>query len=123
LKTLHAACLMLGLGAAAGAWAQPYSLLGGTPISMMSEKDIALYEGALKQALDAGKIGRQSSWANPETGASGTIKPKRSFKQGAQECQDVYLETKAKGRREKGTWAFCREPGGTWQLSPGASGK
>lgn len=123
MKTLHAAFLILGLGAAAGAWTQPYTTLGGTPLSMMSEKDIALYEEAVKKALDEGKIGRQSNWSNPETGASGTIRPKRSFKQGEKECRDVYLVTRAKGRHEKGTWAFCREPGGAWQLSPGATGK
>lgn len=123
MKKLHASFFILGLGAAAGAWAQPYTTLGGAPLSLMSEKDIALYQDALKTSLDAGKDGQQSSWSNPETGASGTIEPRRSFKQGEKACRDVYLETRAKGRHEKGTWAFCRDAGGAWQLSPGATGK
>lgn len=111
------------LAAAGMAAAQPYPVLGDAPVSMMTEKDLALYQEALKAALDTPKNGQQSKWSNPETGASGTIKPRRSFKQGDKECRDVYLDTKAKGRREKGTWAYCREPGGAWKLSPGATGK
>lgn len=109
--------------AAAAAAAQPYAVLGEAPVSMMSEQDLALYQEALTKALDTSKGGQQTQWSNPETGASGTIKPRRSFKQGEKSCRDVYLDTQAKGRREKGTWAYCREPGGAWRLSPGATGK
>ena len=118
------AAVAAALAAAAGvAGAQPYPVLGGAPVSMMSEKDLALYQEALTKALDTSKDGQKSKWSSPETGASGTIKPRRSFKQGEKACRDVYLDTQAKGRREKGTWAYCREPGGPWQLSPGATGK
>lgn len=118
------ALLAVAMAVAAGtALAQPYPVLGGTPMSKMSEKDLALYQEALTKALDAGKDGQQSKWSNPESGASGTIEPRRSFKAGGKECRDVYLENRVKGRHEKGTWAYCREPGGPWQLSPGATGK
>jgi surface antigen len=111
------------LAAAGAALAQPYSVLGGAPISLMTEKDIALYQEALSKALDQGKNGEVSRWSNAESGASGTIEPKRDFTRGDKKCRDLFTETKAKGRSESGTWAFCREPGGAWKFSPGADNK
>jgi surface antigen len=111
------------LAAAGTALAQPYSVLGGAPVSLMTEKDIALYEAELKKALDQGKIGEVSSWSNAETGASGTIQPRRDFTDGGKTCRDVYTETRARGRHEKGTWPFCREGDGGWKLAPGAGAK
>lgn len=119
-KALAAASI---LAVAGMALAQPYQLLGGAPLSRMTEKDIALYGEALRKALDEGKNGQAYDWSNPETGASGTIQPKRDFVRGDSKCRDVFTETRAKGRRERGTWPFCREADGSWKFAPQAAGR
>lgn len=111
------------LAAAGTAFAQPYTVLGGAPLSLMTKKDVELYEAALKKSLDSGKDGEKSQWSNPESGASGMLQPRSTFTDRDKQCRDLYMETKAKGRNEKGTWPFCREADGSWKLSPGAAGK
>lgn len=111
------------LAVAGMALAQPFQLLGGAPLSRMTDKDIALYSAALRKALDEGKNGETHEWSNPETGASGTIQPTRDFARGDSKCRDVFTDTRAKGRREKGTWPFCQEADGSWQIAPQAAGK
>lgn len=117
------AVMAVSILAAGTALAQPSMLLGGAPLSLMNKKDIELYEAALRKSLDSGQDGEKSLWSNPNSGASGLLQPQRSFTQGGKQCRDLYMETKAKGRNEKGTWPFCKEADGSWKLSPGVAGK
>jgi surface antigen len=122
----NAARLLLlgwGLVLSAAAWAQYGTMLGGAPISWMTEEDIAMYQEAIDKAMETSADGAMTKWKNPATNAGGTIKPLRSFTQGEVPCREAQLDTRAKGRHAKGMYAFCKDPDGKWKLNPGATSK
>ena len=115
--------LALGSAAAGIVGAQNLTTLAGAPLTYMTKEDMQIYRDALEAALESGKDGAVSRWENPPTKASGSIKPVRSFKLGDRDCRDVYTDSYAQGRREKGTHAFCKGGDGIWKFTPGATGK
>lgn len=113
----------LGAGFAGDSMAQPIPVWEGAPITYMSQEDIRLFSEALGKTLADGKDGVESRWENPETRANGSIKAVRTFEGDKARCRDIFLDNYAKGRREKGTYAFCQDFEGKWQFSPGAGVK
>jgi len=125
LRVPSGTVLLVLLEAALGgsALAQPIPIWAGAPITHMNEKDVQLFREAMGQALADSKDGSEFQWENPETQAKGSVKAVRTFDEGDRRCRDVYLDSYAKGRREKGTYPFCRKKDGGWEFAPGAGVK
>jgi surface antigen len=79
-----------------------------------SESDFAVLARVTQDALEANATGTANNWANPETGARGTVTPMRTFKDGGTPCRD-YQQTFTAGSRTMLAYATaCRGGDGTW---------
>ena len=112
--------LVVGLGVAGWAQGQSYMVIQGAPLEFMTQDDLRIYQDALNRALEKSKDGATTRWENPETRAGGTINPVRSFSRDGAQCRELQLDNQARGRREKGRYAFCKDPQGEWKFTPGA---
>ncbi len=57
------------------------------------------------------------TWTDPEAGASGRVRPLRSFTDAAgRECREYVHTVIIPGRRETGTGIACRQSDGSWML-------
>jgi surface antigen len=91
--------LLLTVGGSAAAFAQDYG--GATD--------------PLQNALENNRTNQASTWVNPDSGASGTVVPVRTF-QNAQglPCREFQRSIVIGGRQELGYGTACRQPDGTW---------
>jgi surface antigen len=115
-STLACAALCAWVPAAAAMNLIP--LLQDTPAQFYTDEDYALFDGALKQALN--ELGPQGAaqWENPRTGAGGTVTVREQFEQGGAPCKRLRLESHARNRRGDTTMTFCRHNDGRWVLPP-----
>jgi hypothetical protein len=81
-----AAALLLASGSAP---ANNLNFLGQAPIARYDETDMDLLRGALGKALTSDTMDVAFEFANPKTGASGTITPLRTFTQNGLPCRDL----------------------------------
>jgi len=91
-------------------------LLQDTPAQFYTDEDYALFDGALKQALN--ELGAQGAaqWENPKTGAGGTVTVREQFEAGGAPCKRLHLESHARNRKGDTTMTFCRQADGRWVL-------
>jgi hypothetical protein len=75
--------------ASGSALASNLNFLGQAPISRYDETDMDLLRGALGKALTSDAMDVPFEFANPKTGASGTITPLRTLTQGGLPCRDL----------------------------------
>lgn len=80
-------------------------------------RDGALAEAALSRALESQASGTPVRWENPDSGATGSIKPVRTFKnrddQFCREYERVHVSSA--GRSETVIGIACRDESGAWQ--------
>lgn len=63
---------------------------------------------------------RPAHWSDAQAGASGNVRPLRSFTDAAgRECREYSHAVNIKGRRESGSGIACRESDGSWSLVGG----
>lgn len=87
--TVAVACAAALVLASASALASNLNFLGQAPISRYDETDMDLLRGALGKALTSDTMEVPFEFANPKTGASGSITPLRTLSQGGLPCRDV----------------------------------
>ncbi len=122
-------------GAAAGAWigsnvgkgkGNIVAIAGGTLLGALAgssvgrtldKADIAYANRTSQQAFEYNKTGASSSWKNPDTGASGTITPTKTFQDNSQRyCREYNQTISVGGKVEKGYGKACRQPDGSWEI-------
>ena len=86
------------------------------PLGNLTKNDIDIARAEIKKALDTGKDGETFTWANPETKASGTIKPTKTFTQDGMRCRATEFATSAGGERGASTWNLCSTKDG-WKVA------
>jgi surface antigen len=102
---------MTGLGVLAG------GLLGTSVGSSLDRADIAYSQRSMQQGLERLPSHQQTAWQNPDTGASGTITPTRTFQStGGQNCREFQQTISVGGRTEEGYGTACRQPDGSWKI-------
>lgn len=76
----------------------------------------AVAQDALQNALEYNRTNQASTWVNPDTGASGTVVPVRTYQSAVgQPCREYQQTIIIGGREERGYGTACRQPDGTWR--------
>jgi surface antigen len=111
--------VLLACGALIAASAQAYDLqfLTKTPYANFSKEDKKLLMQNIDKALDEGKEGDTVAWNNDSTGAAGTITPEKSFERDGRKCRAVRIHNTFKTLKGEGSYNFCQDKNGKWQLA------
>jgi anti-sigma factor RsiW len=79
-------------------------------------RDAAIAEATLRRALETQVSGTPVSWQNPDSGASGTVKPTRTFKNHSDQfCREYERVEKVGARTETVSGIACRGDDGQWR--------
>lgn len=96
------------IGVLAGAW------LGGQIGRQLDEADRMAIARSTEQAV---ATGHEVAWRNPDTGVSGTARPRPLYRNGAGEtCRQVQHAVTVDNRTEQGIATLCRDAKGNWQV-------
>jgi surface antigen len=69
-------------------------------------------------ALEQNTVGQTSTWANPDSGHSGSVTPTRTFTSSAsgQPCREYQLTVTIDRQTEQAYGRACRKADGSWQI-------
>lgn len=102
----------LAAGTLAGAW------LGGEVGQSLDKADRLAATQTAQNALETYPANHTASWNNPDSKASGTFTPIRTYQADAgTPCRDYQTTIVIDGRSEAATGTACRQPDGTWKIS------
>jgi surface antigen len=91
-----------------------YRFLQQSVLERLTAADIEIGSRTTREALDSGE---DREWANPGTGARGTIRILGTVDVGSgKDCRRTRLDVTAGGRSGGGTYTLCRTPRGTWNF-------
>ena len=92
-------------------------MLGGELGKSLDEADRLRERSTAQQSLEYQPTGTTSSWANPDSGNSGTFTPTRTY-QSAQDqpCREYQTTVNIGGRTETAFGKACREADGSWTI-------
>lgn len=82
----------------------------------LDRADIQYHDRAGQSALEHNKVGATSSWKNPDTGASGTFTPVKTYEKAGSYCREFNQTIKIGDKVEKGYGTACRQPDGSWKI-------
>ena len=92
-------------------------LLGGAVGNVLDQRDRDLAARTAQTSLETAPTGTASTWNNPDTGASGTFTPTRTYQEGSgRYCREYQQEIYVGGERHRGYGTACRMADGTWQI-------
>ena len=101
----------VAIGALAGAW------MGGEIGKSLDAADKAFMNRTTQESLEYSKSGTTSSWRNPDSGNSGTVKPTQSYQKASGDfCRTFEQTIYVSGKTETATGRACRNPDGTWKI-------
>ena len=103
-----------GLLASSSVTAFNLSFLGDSVIQRLTSADARMLNAAVHAALTAEQEGAEQHWSNPETGASGSVKFRRTFQRGGTSCRSLQIRTTAQATTAGGVYELCRQADGTW---------
>ncbi|MBS0236605.1 MAG: glycine zipper 2TM domain-containing protein [Proteobacteria bacterium] len=92
------------------------AMVGSEIGKSLDNADIAAHNRAQMQALEKNRIGSASTWHNPDTGASGTIVPEKTYQVGQTYCREYSDTIKIGGKTERAYGRACRQPDGSWKI-------
>jgi surface antigen len=112
------------LGAALGGGAKGIAagvilggLLGGAIGDRMDAADRKYATRAASRALETNRSGTPTTWRNPDSGNSGTIKPVRTYqKRSGQYCREYQQKVIIGGKEHDSYGTACRMPDGSWKV-------
>ena len=92
-------------------------LVGGAIGNRLDEKDKEMAAKAAHQAFENNHTGTPSTWQNPDTGASGTVTPTRTYQiENGQYCREYTQEITVGGEKHQSYGTACRQPDGSWKV-------
>ena len=101
----------VAIGTLAGAW------FGGEIGKSLDKADRAHMERKTQESLEYGQTGTTSSWKNPDSGNSGTIKPTQTFQNAdGRYCREFEQTIYVSGKEETAKGRACRENDGSWTI-------
>lgn len=102
----------VAVGALAGAW------LGGEAGKSLDKADKAYAQRTAQDALEYNRTNQTSAWNNPDSKASGTFTPTRTFQTAdGGNCREYETSVVIDGKTEKATGTACRQPDGSWRVA------
>jgi surface antigen len=73
-------------------------------------------------ALEKNKTDQAAAWVNPDTQASGSVVPVRTYQnEQGQNCREYVTTITVDGQEVQGYGTACRQPDGTWMIVSGES--
>ncbi|WP_339779295.1 RT0821/Lpp0805 family surface protein [uncultured Thalassospira sp.] len=102
----------VALGTLAGA------MIGSEIGKSLDNADRAMMKNTTQHTLETAPVGQTSSWANPDSGNSGTITPTRTYQKPAtdQYCREYQQTVVVAGEKQQAYGTACRQPDGTWKV-------
>lgn len=98
-------------GVALGAWA------GSEIGKSLDDQDRLEAERSAQRALESNSDGEASTWANPNSGHSGSTTPTRTYQASSgNDCREYTTSVVIDGQTETATGTACRQPDGTWKI-------
>lgn len=83
----------------------------------LDEKDRLEAELAAQRALETSRAGETIAWNNPDSGASGSITPTRTYQRGDnQYCREYQQTVTVGGQTQDAYGTACRQPDGSWKI-------
>ncbi|MSP67587.1 MAG: glycine zipper 2TM domain-containing protein [Alphaproteobacteria bacterium] len=68
-------------------------------------------------SLETTRSGTVTSWANPDSGHSGTVTPAQAYTaSNGQACRNFEQTVTVEGKTERATGTACRQPDGSWRV-------
>lgn len=99
------------LAIAAGTLAGAY--IGGAIGKNMDETDRLKTQAAIER----NKTNQASTWHNPDTGATYTVKPKKTYQRANnQYCREYTMTADIAGKKQQTYGTACRQPDGSWKV-------
>ncbi len=93
------------------------SLAGGALGKSLDDQDLKMMQNAHYDALEHNRSGISSAWRNPDTGASGSIKPIKTFRDNSMlYCREYTHTINVGGKSETAYGKACRQPDGQWKI-------
>jgi len=93
------------------------TLVGGAIGNRLDEKDKEMATQAAHQAFENNHTGAPSSWQNPDTGASGSITPTRTYQiENGQYCREYTQDITVGGEKHQTYGTACRQSDGSWKV-------
>ena len=99
-----------GIGAILG------GLAGSSIGQSLDNQDKQRMQESNQRALERAKTGQTSTWKNPDSGNSGSIKTTRTFQNNGQYCREYAQTITVGGKSEQGYGTACRQPDGSWKV-------
>ena len=109
--------LVVGLGLSLPVWAGNLNFLKNGPVSKFTDGDWKIMQETTRSALDDAPDGEAVGWSNPESGASGTIRPMDSYDMDGMRCRRTELFNSAKGLSGNSQFDYCRQADGAWKIA------
>jgi len=88
------------------------------PLSFLTKSDVTIARSAIRAALDSDPDGHTHTWTNPETQASGTVTPTKTYKKDGMRCRSAEFTTHAGGLSGQSVWDLCKTKDG-WKIVTG----
>ena len=93
------------------------SMAGSELGKSLDRRDLELQQKIQVSALEYNKSGNASTWKNPDTNASGYVKPTNTFiNSDGQNCREYTQEIKIGDKAERGFGTACRRSDGSWEI-------
>ncbi|WP_165379512.1 RT0821/Lpp0805 family surface protein [Rickettsiales endosymbiont of Peranema trichophorum] len=102
------------LGIAAGSILGAF--LGNHIGSSLDDADTIRHNQTAAKALENNKTGMQSTWRNPDTDASGSITPTKTYKEDGRYCREYTQVVQIGAKKEQAYGKACRQPDGVWEI-------
>lgn len=69
-----------------------------------------------QQALENNKTGQATTWKNPDSGNTYTVKPVKTVKKSNTYCREYITTATVAGKTQQIYGTACRQPDGTWKV-------
>lgn len=87
-----------------------------SPIQFFTEEDWTLLKSTVNKALEQTEKGTSLSWANEESGNSGTVIMQGTAKRGDTLCRRLQINNETAKLSGSSTMTFCQQPDGEWKI-------
>ena len=117
MKRLFTVMVLLALAVTDGSFASNFLFLESAPIKNFTEADMEMFSAAVSDALDNSEDGDITAWRNPETNASGRLKPLKTYQAHGTTCRRLQIANKAGSLKSNVAFNFCKQPDNSWQVT------
>lgn len=95
------------------------AVLGSQVGRTLDMQDRAMMNRTTQASLEHTQTGTVSTWANPDSGHTGSVAPTRTYQRSdGTYCRDFTQTVTIDGRMEQAQGTACRQADGTWRLVP-----